>query len=78
MVVEVSNEYRSTFNRRIETLFYNELRRDYAFPERYPYMFCLFANKRAENKFLVCRTIRQIKADSIIIRNSAREQRADG
>lgn len=32
MVVEVSNEYLSTFNRRIETQFYNELRRDYAFP----------------------------------------------
>lgn len=32
MVVEVSNEYLSTFNRRIEPQFYNELRRDYAFP----------------------------------------------
>ncbi|MHC1599547.1 MAG: DUF1670 domain-containing protein [Candidatus Methanospirareceae archaeon] len=31
-VVEVSNENLSTFNRRIETQFYNELRRDYAFP----------------------------------------------
>ena len=31
-VVEVSNEYISTFNRRIETQFYNELLRDYAFP----------------------------------------------
>jgi hypothetical protein len=32
MVGEVSNEYLATFNRRLETQFYNELRRDYAFP----------------------------------------------
>lgn len=29
---EVPKEYLATFNRRIETQFYNELRRDYAFP----------------------------------------------
>jgi len=32
MVGDVSNEYLATFNRRLETQFYNELRRDYAFP----------------------------------------------
>jgi len=32
MTIKISNEYLSTFNRKIKTQFYNELKQDYAFP----------------------------------------------
>jgi hypothetical protein len=61
MSIEISNEYLSTFNRRISTQLYNELRRDYAFPRAVcrslselfsSYLDLYFSNQRKEGQVI--------------------------